>query len=137
MNLNMRVQYDELTVADDQSMAWQGEPFTGVAYETNSAGRVISEAGYVDGLQRGLAREWYDSGQLRSESHYEHGSKHGMSRSWYDNGQLESEAEYKYSIKVRERTWNRDGTLVRDWHLPENDEQRVLIDLLAKRFGKD
>jgi antitoxin component YwqK of YwqJK toxin-antitoxin module len=129
------VPFDDLIVEDDQSLAWQGRPFTGVAYETDGAGRLISEMTYVDGQQSGVGREWYESGKLRSESQFMHGSKHGLSRNWYEDGALASESEYQYSIKTQEKTWDRGGAPVGDWSLPANDPQRALIDLLAQRFG--
>jgi len=135
MTIDVRVQFDDLTVEDDQSLSYQGIPFTGVAYEANDNGVVISESSYENGLQKGVTREWNSSGRILTESYFDQGSKHGISKRWHENGQLESEAEYIYSIKVRERDWDRQGRLLRDWNLPENDEQRALIDLLAKRFG--
>lgn len=135
MSANTRVRFDDLVVSDDQSLAWQGRPFTGVAYESDGTGRLISEVTYVDGLQNGVGREWYESGKLRSESQFMHGSKHGLSKNWYEDGRLASEAEYQYSIKTQERTWDRGGTPIGDWSLPQDDPQRELIGLLAQRFG--
>jgi antitoxin component YwqK of YwqJK toxin-antitoxin module len=135
MTNNVRVQFDDLTVDDDQSLSYQGKPFTGIAYETNSAGIVVSEAGYDSGLQAGVTREWDHSGHLLSESYFAQGSKHGTSKQWHNNGHLESESEYSCSIKTRERVWDTQGRLLKDWALPENDEQRALIKLLEKRFG--
>jgi antitoxin component YwqK of YwqJK toxin-antitoxin module len=135
MSNTLRVPFDDLVVADDQSMTWQDRPFTGIAYEADGAGNVTSEAEFVDGLQNGVSREWSGSGQLRSETEYFHGSRHGCSRTWHESGQLASEAQYQYSIKTEEKTWDAGGSLVGDWLLPENDEQRELINLLAKRFA--
>jgi antitoxin component YwqK of YwqJK toxin-antitoxin module len=135
MTITMRVPFDNLTVMDDQSLTYQGSLFTGIAYETNDRGVVRSESNYENGLQNGVTREWDDSGQLRAESHFYQGSKHGYSRRWSDSGLLESEAEYKYSIKVREKAWDRQGAIIKDWTLPENDDKHRLIELLAKRFG--
>lgn len=135
MTNNVRIQFDDLTVEDDQSLSYQGKPFTGIAYETNSAGIVVSEAAYDNGLQAGVTHEWDHSGRLLSETHFAQGSKHGTAKQWHNNGQLESESEYSYSIKTRERVWDPQGRLLRDWTLPEHDEQRAMIELLKKRFG--
>jgi antitoxin component YwqK of YwqJK toxin-antitoxin module len=128
----LRVLYDHLSLANDQSMSWQGHPFTGVAYELADSGQLISEAAFEDGCQRGLAREWFESGQVRSEAEYVHGCRHGYSRTWHENGQVASEAAYEYSIKVAEKTWNEDSVLMTEWSLSEDDPQRALIELLAK-----
>lgn len=68
-----RVQFDDLELGNNGVMMSQGRPFTGVAYETNSSGKAIGEASFLDGIQRGVAREWLESGQLVSEAHYDFG----------------------------------------------------------------
>jgi antitoxin component YwqK of YwqJK toxin-antitoxin module len=130
-----RIHFDDLILADDQSTHWQGRPFTGTAYETNARGVVIEVLPFVDGLEQGVAREWSDSGQLKAESARAFGSRHGVTRTWHDNGQLESEGDYRYSVKVRERRFARDGALLEEWTLPEDDRRRELIAEMEKRFG--
>lgn len=134
MSSTVRVSFDDLDVAEDQSMTWQGEPFSGIAYETDSTSKLVSEVEFAKGLQNGMAREWYASGQLRSESEYANGSRHGHSKTWHQNGCPASVARYQYSIKLEEKTWREDGLLIADWSLPKDDKQHELLILLAKRF---
>jgi len=135
MSSDMRIPFDDLIVGDGGVMTWREGPFTGVAYETGDSGRVMSEVAFVDGLQHGIAREWFESGRLRAESEFAHGSRHGRSRSWHENGQLAADAQYQYSVKTEEKLWSDGGAVVADWCMPEEDEQRGLIDVLARRFG--
>jgi len=136
MTDNLRVHYDELVLGDDQLLMWCGHSFTGTAYETDSTGRVISDAHYLQGLQSGAAHEWSATGRLLSECAYENGSRHGLCRRWFENGQLECEAEYRFSIKVSEKCWSADGMPLKDWSLPQDDSQWALIKLLGARFER-
>lgn len=136
MSKTPRVLYDDLLVVDDQTMNWHDQPFTGVAYETDASGRVVSEAEFVDGLQSGITREWGQSGQLQSQIRYFRGARHGTAERWHGNGQLAARAEYRHSIKVSEQEWAADGSLVMEWNMPQDDPQRALLTILAKTQGE-
>jgi len=126
----MRVNYDDLDYSDDQLVCqYQGKPFTGVAYETDAQGRLISEVPHQNGFRHGVVREWFPSGQLQSEVAYQRGGAHGVSKSWYENGRMESETVYELGIQTRKREWDREGKLTSESELKENDPMFSILQL--------
>lgn len=117
----IRINFDELDFTDDLINTWNGKPFTGIAFEYNGQGKLISEVSFVDGIEHGIARDWYPSGQLKKETYLMWGGLHGVSREWFENGRLKSEAYGEYAILIKRKIWDEDGNLILDKHISEND----------------
>ena len=132
-NKMINVNLDELDITDDLIHIWDGHPFTGTAYEYNDQGKLIAEISFVDGIEHGITREWYPSGQLKEETHLRWSGLHGVSRKWYENGHLKSEAHGEYGILVKNKEWDKDGNLIIEKKI---DEQDPLYELLIKRRKK-
>lgn len=133
----MKVDFDELEPSDDYlSLNYRGQPFTGIAFELDQHGKLLSETSYVDGQKEGIAKEWGPAGIVVREQHYANDTRHGHSREWYESGSLKSEAEYELGICLWEREWTNDGQLVRDFMLNEGDPQfATLQKLRASTIG--
>jgi len=135
MSEPQRVDFDELEMTPDLAMTFGGQLFTGIAFETRPDGSLESETAFRDGLQTGICRRWSPSGALLVEDNFWIGSKHGVCRTWFDGGQPASEATYEYSIKTSERTWDRNGRLLKDWRLAETDPNFASLELLRKSYA--
>lgn len=129
----IRINFDELDFTDDLINTWNGHPFTGIAFEYNDQGKLISEVPFVDGIEHGIVRDWYPSGQLKKETHLMWGGLHGVAREWYENGRLKSEAYGEYAILVKRKEWDENGNLIFEKHITENDS---LYEILMKRRKK-
>lgn len=118
----MRINSDdlELDYGDGDTYLWQGQPFTGLAYEQYPEGPLWSEMEYVEGREHGLAHVWFPSGQLQEETSYYRGKHFGPDREWDAQGQLRSEIIYEYGYRLRERTWDAAGRLVSDKPLEDD-----------------
>lgn len=110
----LRVDFELLQQSDDASAAftYDGRRFTGIAYEKDSRGRLVSLSGYRDGRACGPLRTWYPSGQIELEQYYRRGRLHGPSREWHPNGRPRVDAYYERGHLLRTRRWGEDGTLV-------------------------
>ena len=84
----LRVDFELLGESDDEhaELVYEGRPFTGVAYEKDREGRLVSLSGYQNGRASGPLRTWYPSGQIEQEQYYRRGGLHGPWREWYANG---------------------------------------------------
>ena len=47
-----------------------GEPYSGIAFQTDSTGKKTAELNYKDGKKHGLHTEWDESGN-KTEKYYE------------------------------------------------------------------
>ncbi len=101
-----------------QQTLWQGQPFTGIAYEERPDGSLISEADYDDGFQRG-SREWYPGGQPREDKRFGPYGPDGLAREWYPDGRLRNEALYEHGIALYAKAWDEQGNLTRNDRLSE------------------
>ena len=93
----MRVPVDELDYSDQHIYLYEGQPFTGIAYEALPDGQVVAEEAYVDGGLKGLSREWYPTGALKSEGYYKSGAPHSA-KEWCQDGILNLECLYEYAM---------------------------------------
>jgi antitoxin component YwqK of YwqJK toxin-antitoxin module len=46
-----------------------------------------------------------------------------MSHEWYDNGQVKSEGEYELSVCIKEKEWDEEGNLTREYAIDPNSPQ--------------
>ncbi|WP_079151943.1 toxin-antitoxin system YwqK family antitoxin [Streptomyces sp. RTd22] len=113
-----RIDIDDPDVDMDysQRLLYKGELFTGEV-EERLGGAVVSLDAYVDGLQDGPNREWYKDGTLRSEGTAHMGRPVGVSREWHPNGTLAYEREFGEDglTMLRDRQWDEEGRITRDW----------------------
>jgi MORN repeat variant len=116
----VRVEDSELDYGPDLVFTFQGQVFTGVAFE-DVPGKWYCEVSYRDGMRGGPAREWYSSGVLKSESHYRENAGHGTSREWDESGRLISEETYEYAILVSRKKMDASGRVTESFEIsPEH-----------------
>lgn len=121
-----RISYDQLEF-EGEICRFQGPPFTGIAVEEDEDGRVVSEAQYRHGIKDGTTRVWYNNGQLKYEANYKMGAANGLRKEWYEDGKLKAERLREVGISVREREWDRNGNLTREYDIdPAGDQYRLL-----------
>ncbi len=113
MNESLRVPDDELDYDENLIYTWNGELFTGVAFEEGPGG-VLSEVSYVNGAQQGPSRDTGPDGRLVGEDTYYENARHGLSREFDAEGRLVRAAWYEYNILVRSADVDESGELV--WH---------------------
>ena len=119
-DLPLRVEDSELDYGPDLIFTYQGQLFTGIAYE-DVPGKWLSEVCYRDGMQDGPAREWYPSGALRSETYYYENASHGTSREWDESGRLIAEERYEYGILVSRKMLDSSGNVAESFEItPEH-----------------
>ena len=97
----LRIDADHINFNPDYSYTFNGIPFTGIAYELDSDGVLISEMEFANGTRNGSWKSFYASGQLESATEYNNNTIHGFDREWDVHGQLTVEAEYEYGICTR------------------------------------
>jgi antitoxin component YwqK of YwqJK toxin-antitoxin module len=118
------VDFEVLEPSDDYlTMLYEGRPFSGLAYEKNPAGSLVSECTFKDGQKFGISREYASTGVLVEEKTYEHDALHGPSHEWYENGVLKSEGEFEFGICLWEKMFGEDGLLIREFTLAETAPQ--------------
>jgi len=126
---------DELYLMEDGSYEYQDQPFTGVARSYSPEGVLVSEIEYVDGLQDGVARYWYPSGEILGEEHFRRNGRTGVSREWYRDGRLKRETVFEHSIRVREKEWDEEGKLGRDFVLTEENPLFRTLEDFRRIYG--
>ncbi len=115
-------------------LTYDGRLFTGIAYEKDPQGRLISLSGYQNGRACGPLRTWYPSGQIEQEQYYRSGSLHGPWREWYPDGRPRLDAYHEHGHIVRSKRWGEDGTLVENERL---DESCGFADLTGARVDRE
>jgi antitoxin component YwqK of YwqJK toxin-antitoxin module len=120
----LRVDYDELEPSDDfLLMDYDGQPFSGVAFENDGDGVLVAETSFVEGQKSGLSREWSSSGTVVREQWFALNSLHGPSREWYDNGAPKCDGHYELGICVKEQAWDTNGNVIKDYRIDEGGGQ--------------
>jgi antitoxin component YwqK of YwqJK toxin-antitoxin module len=131
----IRVDHDDLEPTEDYlSFKYQDKQFTGIGYECDDNGNLISEVCYKDGLKDGVTKEWFVNGKVSLEKSYRYNTLHGSCRRWYESGGLESEEIYEVGICVRKTVWSEDGTEIERFEIDENSPQ---FDTLQKLRQSD
>jgi hypothetical protein len=120
----IRVDHDELDPTEDYlSFTYKDKPFTGIGYECDENGNLISEICYKEGQKDGVTKERFVNGKISLEENYRHNTLHGRCRKWYEIGVLESEEIYELGICIRRRVWSEDGTEIENYIIDENSPQ--------------
>jgi len=122
----LRVDSNELEW-DDYVCYYEGQPFTGVAFELRPSGSVWSEQTFSNGLLDGVSRDYHENGRLDSETVYKLGIANGPSRALYASGSPRHERLIELGICVRSREYDESGNVVKDQMLrPEDSNYRLL-----------
>ncbi|GHG77819.1 hypothetical protein GCM10012319_28200 [Comamonas sp. KCTC 72670] len=116
---------------------WEGQPFTGCAFDCFKNGALCSEDFYFDGARHGPSRIWRAPGDLAEELLYWQGIPHGIPRTWREGGQLATERKHELGFLVAEHKWDEEGVLVLDWVLTPQDWRFALLERKRKDLGAD
>ena len=127
-----RVSFEELEPSEDcLLMHYAGEPFNGVAFESDD-GILVSETNFLGGQKSGVSREWSSTGRLVREQHFALNSLHGQSLEWYENGTLKLKGNYELGICIHEQEWDANGNLIREYRIDEEGPQFLTLQKLRK-----
>ena len=129
-----RVNADEIELGDDYVYRMDDVPFTGVGFELDNSGRLVSEIEFENGVKSGFSREWDGNGCLVFEHEYKNNTRHGRQSEWED-GELQTEEEFEHGICVRRKTWA-DGKLVNEFVMDNSDPQFKLLQSLRSAVGE-
>ena len=133
----IRVNVDLIEFTDDYVYLLNGQPFTGVGYETNDNGVVISEMEFQNGMQHGTTRGFYPTGRVKREAQYQANTLDGFVRDWDEDGVLEREEEYEKGVCIRRKAIDASGQLALSYELSEKDPQYRTLQLLRNaRFSE-
>jgi antitoxin component YwqK of YwqJK toxin-antitoxin module len=122
-----RLTDDDLTLGDDYAFYHEGEPFTGISYDTRPDGSLWSEITYVRGLKHGPSRTLYPNGQVKTQTHYKLAYAHGWKEEWYPDGRIKRRTLYELAVPVATQEYDEKGNLIRETRIdPESDEYRRL-----------
>src|SRR5262245_1258548 len=127
-----RVDFDELDLGDEQLSTWQGRPFTGVAFENSSEGKLRCEQEFVDGLRQGVTRQWHPNSQRAYVSHCWKDVLHGKHTGFNPDGKLVQEEIHELGILVHATYFADDGTVTRTYDIDPNDS---LLQSFRKAYG--
>lgn len=111
----MRIDYEDSYLDDDMRVHYEDELFTGEVVHRDSAGRVIAEISYVEGVPSGPQAEWYSDGTKKNEGQATFGLAVGDWRKWHPNGQLAEHSVFSpQGRRTHRRRWDKDGNLTED-----------------------
>jgi hypothetical protein len=131
----IRINRNNLGMNALQQFTYQGKPFIGIAYfASRKTGQILSEDSYYNGITWGFYRGWHKNGNLEYDRPHENGGDKGLCKIWYSSGILKKEYFVEESVSIWEKEWNRQGELIRDWTLPE-DESNPSYGLLLQGRG--
>lgn len=131
MRLNINELDEGYSNAGSLILTWDGQPFSGVAYEISPQGTLWCEQSYKDGVLAGLSKDWYLNEQLKSQTEYKWNRVHGRDQGWYENGRPEYDSYYELGIMLHEHRWNKTGVLVKSYKVEDNPKRHA--DLLQEK----
>ena len=115
-----RILLDELTnkvIDGDKLHYFNGDLFTGSAFDIYSNGKLEKEINFKEGKPNGLVKHWDENGQLDLEQNVIDGKADGLCKSWYENGQLEYQKNYKDGKQEGlYQSWHKNGQLKCKWN---------------------
>ena len=123
-----RVNVDNIDFGNDYVYRFEGEPFTGIGFELDEAGRLIGEMEFREDMTAGYSREWNSDGTLIAENSLMNNTKHGPQREWSEAGLLVTEEEFQYGFCVRRRRWDDNGKLTVDYEIDPRSPQHELLE---------
>ncbi len=122
-----RVDAGEIEFNDDYSYTHEGERFSGIGYELDAKGNLISEITFVDGVQEGPRRAWYPSGAKKAEDNIHQGGLNGLSLEWYESGALKKKTLGEHGIALERDEWDEAGNLLSTFRLTESHPNHRLL----------
>jgi antitoxin component YwqK of YwqJK toxin-antitoxin module len=128
-----RINADDIELGNDYVYRLDGKPFTGIGFELNDDGQLLSEIEFENGLKNGFSREWAIDGTLVSEHEYRNNTRHGHQVEWAD-GKLHIEEVFEYGICVNRKEWDH-GKLVKEFVIDQSDPQFMLLAALRLAIG--
>jgi antitoxin component YwqK of YwqJK toxin-antitoxin module len=126
----MRVNVSEIEFNDDYSYTYQGEPFTGIAFELGPGGELTSEMTFVGGVKEGPVREWFPSGAKLSERNLHYGALHGVGMEWFETGKPMKRTVHELGVLLESDEWNEEGAVVDAYRLSETDANFKILQRL-------
>jgi len=119
----LRLNYDELDNEEwGEYYLWQGQPFTGIAYELHPNGQVWSEVEMMEGMENGIVRQWYASGKQRLDGYGKQVERYSWSKEWFENGVLKRVSISEWNVQIKEKIWDEQGQLISDYERPRDDK---------------
>ncbi|PHV27789.1 hypothetical protein CSQ93_12610 [Janthinobacterium sp. BJB426] len=119
-----RVDYEALEPSEDYLlMCYAGIPFSGIAFENDTDGVLITETSFIDGQKNGISRQWSVASRLIREEWFALNALHGPAHEWHDNGARKSDGRYELGICILEQVWDAQGTLLKDYRIDEDGAQ--------------
>ena len=117
----MRIDYNDLeiviTSTGHHDYYYNGEIYTGIAFEKNEEGLIIGETTFKKGIISGLLRTWHSNGILEIQTNYHTGHKHGESKEWYENGKLKKKETYDFGTLFKSEEFDEEGNLIKKYDI--------------------
>ena len=134
--MTTRIPHDQLDEHPDESefCTLAGEPFTGVAFSTWPDGSTKQEWTFRAGEKWGPQRRWHSNGRLTISGYCVAGLAHGVWRKWRPEGSKISVATIEYGITTREKSWEADGKVRREYRV--EDERQAAWYLMQIEEGR-
>ena len=102
---------------NEEDPAWQDFSGTGTISLKNSAGKVVYEETYQEGMRHGYKRIYYNDGNLCEEYRYHLGDFEGPYRLYYPNGKVAENGNFKNDVlDGKVESFRPDGTPSRTEH---------------------
>jgi antitoxin component YwqK of YwqJK toxin-antitoxin module len=137
-----RVDFEEIeteyTKGGSPIYTWKGEPFTGIAYILDDAGKIAKETSYVDGIEDGIETMWYSNGQIETIRGIKWNRPHGKFQYWYEDGKIKLEGVCDLGHVIERKQWNQDGDLIEDYNIenfPERYQDFLTEKEIFDRYG--
>jgi hypothetical protein len=92
--------------------SWEGQLFTGVAYEQDEFGTITLETSYVNGKEDGYTKKYNFDGKLINSGFYKNGKAYGLWQWFYKNGERKKIEIYNLHNLILLKEWNLYGVLV-------------------------
>lgn len=79
---------------------WNGQPFSGLAIQTNRSGRVVARRSFKDGRYDGQTEEYHTNGTLIVRTTFAAGERHGTNTYWNADGSLLKQQRWEHGRLV-------------------------------------
>lgn len=123
----MRVDFEELELANDQSYWYDSQPFDGTALYRRDDGTIESEVTFEAGIQSGPFSDFHPDGHIACEGTFQFGVYHGQLRYWNNYGNLTKAEEYEFGICISRQEYDQTGTVVSEYKIDPNDPNAAIL----------
>lgn len=131
-----RVPNQSLDYREDDLYYHDDEPFTGVAYFLDKAGRLKAEHEYRNGMRWGISKGWQGGGAPDYEESWSQGLLHGLHREWSEIGRCVAEEMYEYGICLWAKRWDDAGEMIQETELKETDPDFETLTIYRSAYKK-